>query len=172
MNELIETKIVLDKLKLALYEKAVVLQDIYKMKHEEKNSRLPYKKRGWVGFRVRQSEGRMGLSVSIEWYKLTYMNNKSYSQGIKKGVKGGALLNNIKRCATRWEYDLVLDIVEELRPVEVALNDVSKMMRIYQHAVKSLNENTYLSIGDIVDNPYVVHEIDWENDPIPDWYEE
>ena len=143
----------------------------HKEKHDEKNARLPYKQRGWTGFRVRERQTKTGLSVSIEWYYLVYMNSKPYSKNIKKGVKGGALLNNVKRVARRWEYDLILDIYEDLHPIELALNDVSSMLRIYRHTSKLLNEITYSCLDDMVDDPDYDREIDWDNDPIPDWYQ-
>lgn len=167
-----ETKEALDQWRVELCSKAMELQKLYITKHEEQNRRLEYKKRGWLAFRVRQRDAKTGMSISIEWYKLIYINNKSYSQNIKKGVKSGALLRNIKKNARPWEYNLAVEIIEELRPIETALYDVSSMLRIYHHAIKSLNEISYSRLDDLVENPYVVdNEIDWVHDPIPDWYQ-
>lgn len=172
MSAGLETKEALDQWRVELCTKAIELQKLYITKHEEQNRRLAYKKRGWVSFRVRQREAKTGMSISIEWYKLIYMNSKPYSCAIKKGVRGGALLRNLKKGTQSWEYDLAVEIIEELRPIEEALYDVSSMLRIYHHAVKSLNEISYSCLDDLVENSYVVdNEIDWLNDSIPDWYQ-
>ncbi len=66
----------------------------------------------------------------------------------------------------------MLEIFEDLHPIELALNDVSSMLRIYHHSAKLLNEITYSCLDGMVEDPDYDSEIDWENDPIPDWYEE
>ncbi len=158
MNVVYSTKRSLEQWKLDLYDIALNLQHQYHISHEEMNKRLEYKKRGWVGFRVRKRETETGISVSIEWYYLVYMDNKCYSKNIKRGKNGGALANGVKRNARGWEYDLAMDTIEKLRPVETALNDVSSMLRIYHHAVKQLPEDSYSWVHDLIDDYYTEPE--------------
>ena len=161
MNVVYATKKSLDEWKLELYDIAVQIQHDYNASHDLMNKHLEYKKRGWVGFRVRKRETENGVSVSIEWYYLVYMDNKCYSKNIKRGKNGGALASAIKRNAYPWEYDLAMDTIEQLRPVETALNDVASMLRIYRHAVKQLPEDSYSWVHDLIDDYYTEPEDDY-----------
>jgi len=75
--------------------------------------------------------------------------------------------------AHSWEYELVQDVFDELQIIESALNDVSSMLRIFHHASKLLNEqnNLYFDCDNVENAMCIDNEIDWENDPIPEWYE-
>ena len=161
MNVIQTTKRSLEQWKIDLYDMAMHIQYEYRTSHDAMNKRLEYKKRGWVGFRVRKRETETGLSISIEWYYLIYVDNKCYSKNIRRGKNGGALLSGIKRNAHGWEYDLAMDTIEKLRPVETALNDVSSMLRIYHHAAKQLPEDSYSWIHDLIDEYYTEPEDDY-----------
>ena len=158
MNVIEETKQVLDQWKLELFDIAEEIQKEYKNRHDSMNIILQYKKRGWTGFRVRKREMDSGVSVSIEWYYLVYINNKVYSKNIKRGKNSGALLNGIRRVSKPWEYDLALEVIEQLGPVEATLSDVSNMLRIYRHAAKQLPEDSYSWVHDLIDDYYTEPE--------------
>ncbi len=123
------------------YESIKALERDYFSEHSNNNNNLEYKDKGYTAFRVRRRETATGISIAIEWYKWVFVRGKEKqprSKFIKKGSSNKALLNNIKKTARPWEYELASIYVEKLRPYVDTLKVLGKMSR-YNYAAMKVN---------------------------------
>ncbi len=129
--------------------------------YEPKNTKSEY--RGWVGVRVRCREIKTGMTVTIEWYLLNYKNGTYRSINIKRGKSFSVLCKNIKKESQDWEYELALEALEKLEPIEKALRHIGKMTLQYHLATKAVPIHDYPWLDKLIDDQYVEYEPDWQD---------
>ncbi len=145
MSAVTELKINIDSWLTFLYQELKEIEIDYLIEHDLNNEELPYKDRGFVRLRVRQKFTKTGECITVNWYKLVFVAGKTRSRHIKKGAAKTTLMNNIRRQAKGWEYELISDFIKKIEPIEESLRDIGKISRAYNRAINRFPEGYYES---------------------------
>lgn len=143
MNPVTELRINIDSWLTILYQQLKEIEEDYLILHDIANEELAFKDRGWVRLRVRQKFTLTGECITINWYKLIFVSGKARSKHIRKGAAKTTLLNNIRRHAKVWEYELIAETIDKIQPIEDSLRDIGKITRAYNRAINRFPEGHY-----------------------------